>query len=280
MRNDLLDELESIPSLRADAADIDEHEPAGRAAHAQAARQHKKAAASSWAVGGLAALVCALLIALAALGWWSYQQLSLMEQQLVATQESFARISEDAAGRLQDISGKVVATESSVTGENEALKLRLKQAEAKLQDLARQQQAAAGQLVTQAKRLDQFGSDQGTLQGTVTNLGTQLDTLKTAQATLQSEQASLKTAQQALNGVTAQLQTLTADVAALKKQGNPNPAIERIGQDLLVLRSQIEARTNQVGSSDFDAFRAQVTRNITSLQSQIQSLQQQISAQQ
>ena len=61
-----------------------------------------------------------------------------MEQQLVATQESFARISEDAAGRLQDISGKVVATESSVTGENEALKLRLKQLENKLAELGKQ----------------------------------------------------------------------------------------------------------------------------------------------
>lgn len=64
------------------------------------------------------------MIALGGLGWWSFQQISLMEQQLVATQESFARISEEAAGRIQDISGKVVATESPVTSGSEALKLK------------------------------------------------------------------------------------------------------------------------------------------------------------
>ena len=64
-----------------------------------------------------------------------------MEQQLVATQESFARISEEAAGRIQDISGKVVATESSVTSGSEALKLQVKQLENKLAETG---QAAAG----------------------------------------------------------------------------------------------------------------------------------------
>ena len=66
----------------------------------------------------------------------------MLEMQLVATQESFARISEDAAGRLQDISGKV-ATESNVTTESEAVKLRIKQLEQQAIDLARQQQAFA-----------------------------------------------------------------------------------------------------------------------------------------
>src|SRR3546814_15035400 len=69
----------------------------------------------SASTGPLWALVGALLCALAFLAWWSFQQISLMEQQLVATQESFARISEDAAGRLQDISGKVVAGDRKST---------------------------------------------------------------------------------------------------------------------------------------------------------------------
>ena len=88
-------------------------------------------------------VVLALLISLGALGWWSYQKIAMLEMQLVATQESFARISEDAAGRLQDISGKVVATESNVTTESEAVKLRIKQLEQQAIDLARQQQAFA-----------------------------------------------------------------------------------------------------------------------------------------
>jgi hypothetical protein len=79
------------------------------------------------------------------LAWWSFQQISLMEQQLVATQESFARISEEAAGRLQDISGKVVASQTNVTSDSEALKLQIKQLESKLQDQSQQQQGVAGQ---------------------------------------------------------------------------------------------------------------------------------------
>src|SRR5690606_9344892 len=65
--------------------------------------------------GALWAVCVCLLLALIGLGYWSHQQQRLLQQQLVATQESFARISKDAAGRLQDISGKVIATESSLS---------------------------------------------------------------------------------------------------------------------------------------------------------------------
>ncbi|MCC1795090.1 hypothetical protein KSI77_24050, partial [Salmonella enterica subsp. enterica serovar Indiana] len=89
--------------------------------------------------GPLWALVGALLIAFAGLAWWSFQQISLMGQQLVATQESFARISEEAAGRLQDISGKVVASEASVNNGSEALKQQIKQLETQLLEQGKQQ---------------------------------------------------------------------------------------------------------------------------------------------
>ncbi|MDP3815154.1 MAG: ATPase, partial [Pseudomonas sp.] len=144
MRNDAHDELDHVPSLSAGARDRDEfapdhHEPsAPHAAYGRATQAVEKSAST----GPLWALVGALMIALGGLGWWSFQQISLMEQQLVATQESFARISEDAAGRIQDISGKVVATESTVTSGSEALKLQVKQLENKLATLSKQQQTA------------------------------------------------------------------------------------------------------------------------------------------
>lgn len=68
----------------------------------------------------------------------------------------------------------------------------------------------------------------------------------------------------------------------MKKQGNPSAAIERLEQDMIVLKSQQDNRpaAPQGGSNtaEFDAFRGQVTRNINTLQSQIRNLQQQISA--
>jgi hypothetical protein len=120
MRNDANDDFDDVPSLRADSLDDDDFVPSTRTAvHSRTPPVVKVRAAST---GPLWALVGALFFAFAGLAWWSFQQISLMEQQLVATQESFARISEEAAGRLQDISGKVVASQTNVTSDSEARK--------------------------------------------------------------------------------------------------------------------------------------------------------------
>lgn len=293
MRNDAHDELEHVPSLRPDIRDDDDFdhdapEPLERGYGRGAVRAERPAKASKGAsTGPLWALVGALTIALGGLGWWSFQQISLMEQQLVATQESFARISEEAAGRIQDITGKVVATESSVTTGSEALKLQVKQLENKLAELSRQQQGVAGQQGEQAKRLDQLAADLKAQKSDATQLDTRLKGLAGEQEKLQAAQADLKAAQgdaqsakQELARLDTRLKGLAADLETLKKQGNPNQAIGRLEQDLLVLRSEMETRagSGQGNAAEFDAFRAQMTRNITSLQSQLQSLQQQINA--
>ena len=72
-----------------------------------------------------------------------------------------------------------------------------------------------------------------------------------------------------------------AEVAALKKQGNPSAAVERLEQDMIVLKSELENRpapAQGANAAEFDVFRAQMTRNINTLQSQMQNLQKQISA--
>lgn len=287
MRNDAHDELDHMPSLTTDMLDRDDfetdhHEPA-RGTPSRAAAAAPKVAST----GALWALVGALTIALGGLGWWSFQQIGLMEQQLVATQESFARISEDAAGRIQDISGKVVATESTVTSDSEALKLQVKQLESKLAELSKQQQSVAGQQSGQDKRIEQLTAElkaqQGatsTVDGSLKSLGSEQATLKKAQASLQAELTSLKTAQAGSTKLEGQLQSLSAEVEALKRLGNPNQAIGRLEQDLLVLRSQLDSRPapSSSNTAEFDAFRAQMTRSISTLQGQIQNLQQQIDA--
>lgn len=273
MRNDALDEVEQIPSLSAGAGDREDYGHAHASAPLPQASAYAQAAPKAASTGPLWALLGAALIALAGLGWWSFQQISLMEQQLVATQESFARISEDAAGRLQDISGKVVATESTATGEAEALKLRVKQLESKLAELTKQQQSAGVLQGAQGKRLDQLASDmKSQADGSVQ----QDEKLKS----LAAEQASLKAAQAEFAKFDGQLKSLATDLDGLKKQGNPNQAIARLEQDLLVLRSELDNRAGQNSTAEFDAFRGQVTRNISTLQSQVQNLQQQINSRQ
>jgi DNA repair exonuclease SbcCD ATPase subunit len=279
MRNDAHDDFDDVPSLTPDSRDRDDfdsaHPATGRApGHGRAAAPAKGAS-----TGPLWALVGALTIALGGLGWWSFQQISLMEQQLVATQESFARISEDAAGRIQDISGKVVATESTVTTGSEALKLQVKQLESKLGELNKQQQGVVGQSSGQDKRLEQLAAELKSQQGATSQFEAALKKLGGEQAALKAELASLKGAQAGQGKLEGQLKSLNEEVAALKKVGNPNQAIGRLEQDILVLKSDLENRpAPKSNTAEFDAFRAQMTRHISTLQAQIQNLQAQIDA--
>ncbi|WP_458375832.1 ATPase [Pseudomonas pergaminensis] len=272
MRNDAKDDFDNVPSLRADVGDDDDFEPSP--ATSVRSRTTKVVKVKSASTGPLWALIGALLIAFAGLAWWSFQQISLMGQQLVATQESFARISEEAAGRLQDISGKVVASEASVNNGSEALKLQIKQLESQLLEQGKQQIGVAGQATELDKRLAQMTTSTTELSNANSKLQGQVQALTDAVATL-------KAAQGDAGKRDTEIKELTADVAALKKQGNPSAAIARIEQDLVVLKS---AQDNQPANSDaptnkeFDVFRIQTTRNITTLQSQVQTLNQQLNA--
>ncbi|KTT57680.1 ATPase [Pseudomonas oryzihabitans] len=275
MRNDLLDEMDNVPSLKPErddrplnrrpSDDDDEpyREPVGHARHAP---RRAPSTAPLWV------LVAALTLALAGVAWWSHQQLVLMQDQVVATQENFARISEDAQGRLRDISGKLVESESSGTTSREALLLQVKTLQNKVAELSRQQQGVADNQQAQDNRLQDLTTALETVQNGSGSVDSRLKALA-------DEQTSLKNglAEQVAN-LTAQNKALQADIAALKKPSAQSQSLGDIQQDLLVLRSELDARPVGPDSKEFDAFRLQTTRNITTLQSQVQNLQQQISA--
>ena len=272
MRNDANDDFDNVPSLRADTLDDDDFVPT--AATSVRSRNTPVVKVKSASTGPLWALVGALLIAFAGLAWWSFQQISLMGQQLVATQESCARISEEAAGRLQDISGKVVASEASVNNGSEALKLQIRQLETQLLEQGKQQVGVAGQATELDKRLAQMTAGTTDLSNANAKLQGQVQALTDAVA-------GLKAAQGEAAKRDSEIRDLVADVAALKKQGSPSAAIARLEQDMVVLKS---AQDNQPANSDaptnkeFDVFRIQTTRNITTLQSQVQNLNQRLNS--
>jgi chromosome segregation ATPase len=276
MRNDARDDFDDVPSLSARQRDDDDFAPSG-ATHGReilTSRATPVVQVKAPASGPLWALVVALFIALGGLGWWSFQQISLMEQQLVATQESFARISEDAAGRLQAITGKVAATENLSSSDSEAMKLQLKALQARLDDQARQQAGASSQQGSLDKRLEQALAQAASQQAANDQVQAQLKGLA-------AEMDSVKTAQADNARLAAELKSLSSDVAALKKQGNDNDRLSGIEQDLIVLKSQQENRPTAVNgpsTAEFDGFRGQTTRNITTLQSQVQNLQQQLNS--
>ncbi|MGE1155860.1 ATPase [Pseudomonas kitaguniensis] len=272
MRNDAKDDFDNVPSLRADHGDDDDFEPTP--ATSVRSRNTKVVKVKSASTGPLWALVGALLIAFVGLAWWSFQQISLTGQQLVATQESFARISEEAAGRLQDISGKVVASQASVNNGSEALKQQIQQLETQLQEQGKQQVGVAGQATALDQRLAQMATGTTELSNANSKLQGQVQALTEAVA-------SLKAAQGDVAKRDAEVKELSADVAALKKQGNPSAAIARLEQDLVVLKSAQEnpsINSDAPTNKEFDVFRIQTTRNITTLQSQVQNLQQQLNS--
>jgi chromosome segregation ATPase len=280
MRNDANDDFDDVPSLRADTFDDDDIPPSARTSvHSRTPPVVKVKAAST---GPLWALVGELFFAFIGLAWWSFQQISLMEQQLVATQESFARISEEAAGRLQDISGKVVASQSNVNSDSEALKLQIKQLETQLLDQSKQQQGVVGQASDLDKRLAQMTAQTTEQQNANTQLQAQVKALSAELATLKSAPADTGKVDAQLKSYDAQLKSLGADITALKKQGNSNAAIERLEQEIVVLKSEQDNRPAAAqgggNTAEFDAFRGQMTRNLNTLQAQIQNLQQQINA--
>jgi len=280
MRNDANDDFDDVPSLRADTFDDDDIPPSARTSvHSRTPPVVKVKAAST---GPLWALVGALFFAFIGLAWWSFQQISLMEQQLVATQESFARISEEAAGRLQDISGKVVASQSNVNSDSEALKLQIKQLETQLLDQSKQQQGVVGQASDLDKRLAQMTAQTTEQQNANTQLQAQVKALSAELATLKSTPADTGKVDAQLKSYDAQLKSLGADITALKKQGTSNAAIERLEQEIVVLKSEQDNRPAAAqgggNTAEFDAFRGQMTRNLNTLQAQIQNLQQQINA--
>ena len=297
MRNDAHDELDNIPSLTAgrdrDPYPAPELEPINKPARSVTDDSRVRQKRRGPSTAPLWILIIVLFGLLVGLGWWGLQQVARLEAQLVATQESFAKISEDATGRLQDISGKIVATESSVTTEGEALKLRIKQLEKQALDLAEhqralgtQQQSLTGRQTNQDKRLHEQGarverlaSDVGNSQTAVVSLGDRVKNVADEQAALKTSIAGVKGAVDDLGGLSARIDSLNKDLAALKQRGDYSQAISRLEQDVLVLRSEMDNRPAAapgLKTEEFDSFRAQVTRTINGLQGQVANLQQQI----
>jgi len=182
----------------------------------------------------------------------------------------------------------VVASQTNVSSDSEALKLQIRQLESKLLDQGKQQQGVVGQTTELDKRLAQMTAQTAELDKRLVEASAQTTEQQSANTQLQaqvkalsSELAALKSAPADTSKVDAQLKSLGADIAALKKQGNPGAAIDRLEQDMIVLKAQQDNRPPASASgntAEFDAFRTQVSRNINTLQAQIQNLQKQLNA--
>lgn len=172
---------------------------------------------SSKSIAALCVLTLSLLCASAGFAWWSVQRMQLLEQQLIATQDSFSRTSEDATGRINEITGKVSATHNSVLSENETLKQRLAALEVNAVDRVKQQQLHSSE---QQSKLTQLSSA----------LNSSTEQAALLQSTLDQQQKLLTQHAQALTtqeSVSAQhAQDIIAQKSATAEHGTTLAALE------------------------------------------------------
>lgn len=305
MRNDAHDEINDLPSLSAVCTETPDQSATVAAVEPLTENQaqiNTPASSSSKAVGILSAVSFALVCASASFVWWSMQRMQLLEQQLVATQDSFSRISEDAEGRIKAISGQFTATESSVLGDNERLKMRLNKIESAAVETAKQQQistaAHAAQLTKISNELSTLvdalavmkkhnEQQQQVLEQQKNTLNTVQQELRTGLASYQQQLTDLqKTSTQhqqhfaQLSEQEKKLAHLATQLTALQKNTVDSADLTRLQQDMLILRSELEQRSSTTSSAhngpslaDFDAYRAQTNRTISALQEQVRHLQ-------
>lgn len=255
--------------------------------------------------GALWAVCVCLLVALVGLGYWSHQQQSRLQQQLVATQESFARISEEAAGRLQDISGKVIATESSLSeGEQERIRQigqleqkvlqlgaalqeqdQLQQQQQQVLQALRQRQQQIGQASeAQAQRLavlEQLPRSVAALeerqqqqQQGIIELGRQSELTGQQQAELGRELSEAVEQLQQLAQLTAMQQQLAEQQTQLARQRGQLQALLEASTATTAEQRRLDGVDEALRS--IDSFRVQTNRSISTLQTQISNLQQQL----
>ncbi|NLD00310.1 MAG: hypothetical protein GX673_05980 [Gammaproteobacteria bacterium] len=277
MRNDTDDNLDDVsslpngriePQLNTSATDI----PTPLHPTRPAAPQRTKG------VGVLSALTLAILCSSTAFGWWSIQRMQLLEQQLVATQNSFSKTSEAAAGRIQDITGKVDAAQSSVLNDNTTLKKRLEALERAAVETQKQQLT---QSTEQASRINTLSSElthltqlserfKASLDAQQKNLTQQEKTLAELEPTMaqhsktltklqtdvsqqidsqhtQLQQLASKLQEQQpqlaqIEQLNSKLNTLSSQTTALQKHTSNTDDITRLQQDILILRSELDNR--------------------------------------
>lgn len=277
MRNDTDDDLDDLSSLPNGRIEPQLNTSATDTAHPltptrPAAPQRSKG------VGVLSALTLAILCSSAAFGWWSIQRMQLLEQQLVATQNSFSKTSEAAAGRIQDITGKVDAAQSSVLNDNTTLKKRLEALERAAVETQKQQQTQSTEQASSINTLsnelahltqlserfknnldaqqNSLSQQEKTLAALEPTLAQHSKTLTKLQADVSQQIDSQRTQLQQLASklqeqqpqlaqleqLNTKLNTLSSQTTALQKSTSNLDDITRLQQDMLILRSELDNR--------------------------------------
>lgn len=270
-----------------------------------ASRYRRRSGHSIW-------LLCTFLLPLlASMLWWTERRIDQLSGQLVATQDSFARISEGASAELQAIDGRAshsIHLQRGLVEKVSTLQQQLEQMQQqqrRLQQLLEEQDRLLPLLQEQASqltaRLDQLQAEQNE---TASQQTAQLEQLRQQQASLMTQSTlqlerlqvleqredplpRLASLEQQLPKQESQLQTQLEAIqqqlaagrqalAEMREQTASSNSLQRLQDEVLVLRSQLDERPEAgIERKEFDRFRLQTTRHITTLQEQWRNLQRQ-----
>lgn len=275
MRNDSDDDLNPLLRVRAERRSFEggAHEPESRAPCSH----------------GFLWVVLVLLVLGGGFGaWWTHAMFKRVEQQLVATQNSFARISEETSHQIRDLTTRFAALRAQTPeAHQEALQTRVQQLEqvtrgtplldSQQQLLEHRQTQTDQSLSEQTAALSSLTEQLQAQQAVLARLEHQLDQVEETQI----KQGAVQDAQiQDDARLSVQLERLEELARADKANA------QRVEQDLVTARAQLERLSSPspaptkgstaVSIPEFDLYRAQTTRQITTLQGQIANLQMQL----
>lgn len=223
--------------------------------------------------------IASIIAGTGALAYNSHQRMQLLEQQLIATQDSFAKISSDAAEHIQSISGQLNTSQSSAQSKIATLSRTLttlqQQLEAintqtgknteQVRSLSKQQEQLKQRLTQHANAVKEgllaVDAAQQQLGGEVKLGFKQLEVLQQQQ----SQQLEVnQTHNQQLTLIHAELEALAHHSEQLNEQlkqhHNNQLALQKLQQEL----DKTHAEQAEL-AQEFQAYRAQITRSINAL---------------
>lgn len=250
MRNDLKDEPISVPSLTID--DVGENVSSNKDFEP---RDRKKSQFSNgFILSMLLFLFIVYSVGMSILFWVFKQSTDDVRNQLNQTTSSTTQVTEANLMRWQELAKQIADQQATTKTSLEGIRDQNKQLIGLLSKLQTEQKTTAKQQSEQNDRLVKFERQLQSFtqyDEQIKRLTTELDKLKQSQTTIT---------------------TIASDVKALQDKKIPQ-ALQSVQDDLLLLRSQLDASANNDSKQQL----AKLEKQIQSLQSQVDTLRQQLS---
>lgn len=250
MRNDLKDEPISVPSLTID--DVGENVSSNKDFEP---RDRKKSQFSNgFILSMLLFLFIVYSVGMSILFWVFKQSTDDVRNQLNQTTSSTTQVTEANLMRWQALAKQIADQQATTKTSLEGIRDQNKQLIGLLSKLQTEQKTTAKQQSEQNDRLVKFERQLQSFtqyDEQIKRVTTELDKLKQSQTTIT---------------------TIVSDVKALQDKKIPQ-ALQSVQDDLLLLRSQLDASANNDSKQQL----AKLEKQIQSLQSQVDTLRQQLS---